>query len=102
MIVHADQIRATLPPEDRDAEFEPRRARRWRNTTGRRSRPLTAVAEDAEWLARHGVSLEDAVTRMDFASRESLRRSLTRAGRIDLFEALSANDPLTYKPWRFQ
>lgn len=101
MIVTAEQIRATLPPEKPDRPDGVRHQRQV-GVTGRRCRKPAHLIEDADWLARTGVPLTDAVRRLDFASPESLRRSLHRADRIDLYEALCANDPSTYKPWRFR
>lgn len=48
-----------------------------------------ALIEDAEWLAAVGEGLTQATRRLGYRDHETLRRTLSRAGRIDLYRAFA-------------
>jgi hypothetical protein len=51
------------------------------------------LIEDAEFLARHGVIVADAVRRLGFDTAEALERRLRRAGAPHVWNRLMDNDP---------
>jgi hypothetical protein len=51
------------------------------------------LIEDAEFLARHGVIVADAVRRLGFDTAEALERRLRRAGAGGVWARLVDNDP---------
>jgi hypothetical protein len=52
---------------------------------------MTAVIEDAEWLADTGETAEGAAARLGYKDADSLERALERAGHYRLFARLKAN-----------
>lgn len=54
---------------------------------------VAAVVEDCEWMAQCGETLTRAAERLGYGSRDSLERTLGRAGRYDLVTKMKNREP---------